>query len=334
MSLATKCPHCHTTFKVANDQLKLQTGLVRCGVCQQIFNGIDHLVEADSQLNSQLRTESVQPPSTQHSEISNPELPHKEEQQDQPPPMLSFTDIEEAEEVIILKSGLDDDAFDSEISPGHTTHSDQTHLHAQHASDNVEPHGEIALHSEEKSDANKPDANDADELEQLSFIRQANTKKRASRIFFIGVIILLLLLAGQITYLFRNYLAATFPPAKKTLVTLCKYVHCQIQLLAKINALSYEAVELHSLPRENTFEFSLLMRNHSAMTQAWPHIELTLQNAQKQPVLRRVFTPAEYLSDPGNITNGFPAHQEQAVNLYFEVDQVTASDYAVAIFYP
>jgi len=44
MALATRCPHCHTIFRVANDQLKLHAGLVRCGSCQQTFNGVEHLV--------------------------------------------------------------------------------------------------------------------------------------------------------------------------------------------------------------------------------------------------------------------------------------------------
>ena len=44
MALATQCPHCHTTFRVAHDQLKLRAGLVRCGSCKEIFNGIDHLL--------------------------------------------------------------------------------------------------------------------------------------------------------------------------------------------------------------------------------------------------------------------------------------------------
>lgn len=44
MALATLCPYCHTAFRVANDQLKLHAGLVRCGACQQTFNGIEHLV--------------------------------------------------------------------------------------------------------------------------------------------------------------------------------------------------------------------------------------------------------------------------------------------------
>jgi predicted Zn finger-like uncharacterized protein len=44
MALATQCPHCQTTFRVAQDQLKLRAGLVRCGHCKEIFNGIEHLL--------------------------------------------------------------------------------------------------------------------------------------------------------------------------------------------------------------------------------------------------------------------------------------------------
>jgi predicted Zn finger-like uncharacterized protein len=44
MALATRCPHCATIFRVANDQLKLHAGIVRCGACQQTFNGIEHLL--------------------------------------------------------------------------------------------------------------------------------------------------------------------------------------------------------------------------------------------------------------------------------------------------
>lgn len=48
MSLATRCPHCNTLFKVTSGQLQLHQGQVRCGHCQQVFSGIDHLTAADS----------------------------------------------------------------------------------------------------------------------------------------------------------------------------------------------------------------------------------------------------------------------------------------------
>ena len=47
MALATRCPYCHTAFRVVQDQLKLFNGVVRCGNCRQIFNGVEQLLPED-----------------------------------------------------------------------------------------------------------------------------------------------------------------------------------------------------------------------------------------------------------------------------------------------
>jgi predicted Zn finger-like uncharacterized protein len=62
MALATQCPHCHTTFRVASDQLKLRGGIVRCGACQSIFDGNAHLVDLDALAASKAQaTPAAQP---------------------------------------------------------------------------------------------------------------------------------------------------------------------------------------------------------------------------------------------------------------------------------
>ena len=43
--LATRCPQCHTVFRVVADQLKLRDGLVRCGHCREVFDGRAYLCE-------------------------------------------------------------------------------------------------------------------------------------------------------------------------------------------------------------------------------------------------------------------------------------------------
>jgi predicted Zn finger-like uncharacterized protein len=43
--LAARCPNCHTAFRVVADQLRLRGGLVRCGRCNHVFDGRDHLIE-------------------------------------------------------------------------------------------------------------------------------------------------------------------------------------------------------------------------------------------------------------------------------------------------
>lgn len=49
MSLATRCTHCGTIFKVVQDQLKVSEGWVRCGRCQAVFNAIPALFDLDTQ---------------------------------------------------------------------------------------------------------------------------------------------------------------------------------------------------------------------------------------------------------------------------------------------
>ena len=39
----TQCPHCQTTFRIAEAHLKAAKGMVRCGSCQQIFDATAHL---------------------------------------------------------------------------------------------------------------------------------------------------------------------------------------------------------------------------------------------------------------------------------------------------
>lgn len=49
MSLATRCIHCGTIFKIVEDQLKVSEGWVRCGRCQEVFNALPTLFDMDSE---------------------------------------------------------------------------------------------------------------------------------------------------------------------------------------------------------------------------------------------------------------------------------------------
>ncbi|MEJ2115208.1 MAG: zinc-ribbon domain-containing protein, partial [Gammaproteobacteria bacterium] len=41
----TKCPECRAVFRVTTEQLNMAEGLVRCGICDSIFNGIEYIEE-------------------------------------------------------------------------------------------------------------------------------------------------------------------------------------------------------------------------------------------------------------------------------------------------
>ncbi|MCO5410179.1 DUF3426 domain-containing protein [Ralstonia mojiangensis] len=50
--LAARCPNCQTAFRVVADQLRLRGGLVRCGRCNHVFDGRDHLIELGAVLTA------------------------------------------------------------------------------------------------------------------------------------------------------------------------------------------------------------------------------------------------------------------------------------------
>lgn len=41
----TRCPHCHTYFKIQSEQIRQAQGKVRCGRCYKVFNAIGNLLE-------------------------------------------------------------------------------------------------------------------------------------------------------------------------------------------------------------------------------------------------------------------------------------------------
>lgn len=41
----TKCPECRAVFRVTTEQLLMADGLVRCGICDSVFNGKEHIEE-------------------------------------------------------------------------------------------------------------------------------------------------------------------------------------------------------------------------------------------------------------------------------------------------
>ncbi|MEK6667819.1 MAG: DUF3426 domain-containing protein [Pseudomonadota bacterium] len=62
MSLATRCTHCGTIFKVVQDQLKVSEGWVRCGRCHEVFNALPALFDLDSEAPPPRRTAPPPPP--------------------------------------------------------------------------------------------------------------------------------------------------------------------------------------------------------------------------------------------------------------------------------
>lgn len=173
--------------------------------------------------------------------------------------------------------------------------------------------------------------------DEPAFVTQGRRREQSGKALRIamasGAVALLLLLLLQVMTTFRNPLAAQFPQFKPALAALCSVSGCQVDLPAQIEALAIEQGELQTLAPQR-FSYVSQLRNLGRSVQAWPSIELILNDDDGKPVLRRVVAPRDYLPAGTDVAKGFAPRSEQNIRLYFTLDQLTASGYHIAIFYP
>ncbi len=177
-----------------------------------------------------------------------------------------------------------------------------------------------------------------EEVHEPDFLARARKRQHGdqTRRVLLGAAVCVLLLGvlAQGAYAFRSQLAAHFPETKPLLVAACETLGCHIDLPKQIDSVTIESSELQMLaPDQHTFALSVLLRNRSATVEAWPHIELTLNDASEQPLVRRVFLPREYLPPAHSEGKGFAANSEQPLRIYFELATLKAAGYRVYLFY-
>jgi len=168
---------------------------------------------------------------------------------------------------------------------------------------------------------------------------KAEREQRLGRILKIAMlsasVLLLPLLLAQFAYIFRVQLSANFPETRPMLQQACSLLHCTIGLPAQIEQITLESNELQEQsPGKNVFALSIQLQNHSNLTQAWPHVELVLNDKKDKPVLQKAFAAKDYLNNQAELDKGFAANSEKNIKIYFQLPKLSAAGYHVGIFYP
>jgi predicted Zn finger-like uncharacterized protein len=378
MVLATRCPHCRTTFRVVQDQLKLRGGLVRCGACKEIFNGTEHLLrpmepaapatapQAEADLPAAPAAPSAAPaqppadaPATPAASSMPPAADTPAADQPSPDPLLRMTLMdfshfdEETEKPETAPPGtaqpLAQPAFSlprMAAAPAAEQTTASTSASAR-AADSGDELGRVIDDLKSKpwrgmsGKRARPDEDAIDALDSAEpdFVMRARRQQRLARSTRLGLLAgsagLALLLAFQIVYHFRVQLAAASPAASTMLAGACRLAGCTVGLPAHIEMVTIESSELQALPgNTDTFTLLALLRNRSATRQQWPHIELTLNDANEAAVARRVIAPRDYLPAGQDAAEGFAPNSEQPARLVFNLTQVKAAGFRVYLFYP
>ncbi len=145
----------------------------------------------------------------------------------------------------------------------------------------------------------------------------------------------LLAVAAQSLYVFRTELAMRHPEWRLQLEEWCGRLGCEVPLPRQANLIAIETSELHPDPeRNNLLVLQAVIRNRAGFAQAYPHLELTLTDTRDQPLVRRIFAPADYLPPDTDVRSGLGANRDATVNLWLDPGNLGASGYRLYVFYP
>ncbi len=300
MSLITRCPACGTLFKVVADQLKMSQGWVRCGQCAEVFDAQGHMAgaaavpSAPAPLQAEIATVVAVPAPAEQTAMAS-ELTAATAPVAAPSslPRAALSDFADSNWYNTVNppapqgdAGAADAGTPSSLSPNPSA-------------DELAAVGANSLPASLQPDRTQA-AVPADALP--NFVRQAQRQQRwqspwVRALLLLVAAALLVALAGQIAVQERDRIASQEPRALPWLQELCTVIGCSVGPLKHIEAVVVDASSFNKLRTDGKLELYKLginLKNTSALSVALPHIELSLNDAQDQPVLRRVLNPADF----------------------------------------
>jgi predicted Zn finger-like uncharacterized protein len=174
--------------------------------------------------------------------------------------------------------------------------------------------------------------------EQVAFVEDEDAGAAQSRQriwpWTIVSLLLLLLMCAQAAYYFRVDLAARMPYLRPALTSYCKMLTCTLPLPQHSGLISIESSQLQADPgHANQIIFDALLRNRASYAQAFPDLELTLNDSLDQPLARRIFKPADYLPPAQSISSGLPPNSELVIKLRLDTADLKPSGYRLIVLY-
>jgi predicted Zn finger-like uncharacterized protein len=316
MARITVCPQCQTRFRVTEEQLQARKGDVRCGRCSHVFNARETLQEETpaAEFVGEVEAQQTHP---------HPNLPLEGE-----------GTITETQEVVVESTAPEE----AEPVP----------------QDYALPEIELAAEPAENAPPDAPPEPVPEPEPEIRVIRiQPPAEKEQAKVsperpkygpppkpkrvwpWALASLLLVLGMAGQGVYFFRDAIAANYPPVRPLLERACAHLQCSIKLLQNPDLLSIESSELHADPaRANIVVLTSTLRNRAPHVQGYPTLELTLTNTKDEMVARRLFLPREYVRQIPSIAQGIPAKGDVAIKLLMDLGDLKAEGYRLYLFYP
>ncbi|MBU0892416.1 MAG: DUF3426 domain-containing protein [Gammaproteobacteria bacterium] len=176
---------------------------------------------------------------------------------------------------------------------------------------------------------------DADPEHEVSFVRAARRQALWRRPVVRLMLTLLALtalvaLALQVAVQERDRIAAMDARTRPWLAKLCAPLHCEIAPLRQIADVVIDSSSFNKA-RGDSYQLALTMKSQATIPLATPAIELTLTDAQDQPVLRRVLLPTD-MAAPAELPAG--GEWTASVAVIVTTGGARVAGYRLLAFYP
>jgi predicted Zn finger-like uncharacterized protein len=329
MSLITKCPACNTLFKVVADQLKISEGWVRCGQCREIFDAQSHMVQMA------VATKTPVPPASPPNKAV-PAMAAKAVPTQAAGTSKSSKPPAQPTPVPRKKQDFESSDWIYSVNP-------------------PQPKGEYPQGLDNPPSLMPQDIDeegyrlidtDNSQLESersVSFVRHAKrAPRRRSPWARTGWVFMAMLLLAtgvlQVARHERDRITAAQPGLQPWLQELCRYTGCTVGPLKHIESVVVDASSFNKVrsdSKSDLYKITVNLKNTGVLPVAVPHIELTLNDAQDQPVLRRILNPA----DLGPVQSVLAPAAELAGTTSVQIDSAQLAGariagYRVLAFYP
>ena len=171
------------------------------------------------------------------------------------------------------------------------------------------------------------------------FAPAPSTTPRRARVAAYAAVItfLVLLVAAQALFHFRDAIATFWPAARPAFAGLCAMTGCAIRPLrdAAMSHLSIEASDLQADPaHRGLLILTATVRNRAGWPLAYPHLELTLTDAQDRVVVRRALAPADYAGGTADVQGGIAPNAEITLKVFIDASATSQAGYRLYMFYP
>jgi hypothetical protein len=283
---------------------------VRCGRCSEVFNAAESLVDIDP--GAQRSTAEPTPPA--------------------PAPAALSADIDF--ELDTDQPYAEPDSRAAAAEPPETDQADPP-LRAQAEPAPTSAPGATAAASDAADPRAEPD-------DRPSFVRNAERAQRwrQPRVrTALGAVAVLAIagLGGQISYEYRDLMAARFPATRPALELACKAIGCTVEAAHAIDSLAVESSGLVRVEKSSIYKLSVGLRNRAGIEVALPALDLTLTDTQGRLVARKVLRMADFGTPQATLGAGRDLTLQttlQAAAQAGEPPPQAIVGYTIEVFYP